>query len=360
MISINILTNHTAPNSRAFNTPLSASAGVMLEKGIKICFHFTVSAKLFNADILFVNSNYFRTFWQSGRKNEIFGTLENAKKHGMKVLWFDTTDSTWCTQFEVMPYVDRFLKSHLLKDKKRYLTNFRTGRIFTDYFDKLYGAGEKEENYLPLDEKYLDKLSLSWAPCFEYYDENRYTLLRKISNKTRRQTINIFPAKLNIIFTPVIKERPVNISARFGLSHSRPSVVAHRKAIAEILSEKNVDCSRVSLTDYFKEMQNAQISVSPYGVGEFCYRDYESIICGATLIKPDMSHLETWPNFYQQDQTFIFHKWDLSDFEEKVDFLLENPDYAEKIANNAQQLYKYVLSNAGIAEFAERVTKMVI
>jgi len=354
---INILTNYTEPNSRAFNTPLALAKGELKKYGVELDFQFAVSPLLFNCDILFVNSNFFRYYWKS-KKSEIFKCLENAAARKIEILWFDTTDSTWVTQFEVLPFVNRFLKSHLLKDKTQYLTNFRTGRIFTDFFDELYNAKEKEENYPAADEKCLDKLGVSWAPCFDNYNQNRYSLASKISNRFKPWIVNFFPSALNIDFTPPEKSRNVDISARFGLSHSRPSVVAHRKAVAEILKTRGVNTSRIPLPEYFNEMRNAKISVSPFGVGEFCYRDYESVVCGATLLKPAMSHLETWPDFYVDNETYISHKWDLSDLNEKIDLLLNDDSLRLAIAENAANLYKHAISRNGIESFANRVLNL--
>ena len=106
-------------------------------------------------------------------------------------------------------------------------------------------------------------------------------------------------------------------------------------------------------------MRNAKISVSPFGVGEFCYRDFESIICGTTLLKPDMSHLETWPDFYQNGTTCVFHKWDLTDLNEKIDFLLSNTGKRIEIAENAQKVYKDTVSPEGLANFADRLIKNI-
>ena len=259
----------------------------------------------------------------------------------------------------MLPFVDSFLKSHLLKDKTLYLKNFRTGRIFTDCFDDLYQSGEKKENYPPLPENELDKLGLSWAPCFEKYDENRYSIKRKIANCIRPFIYNFVKEKLKVDFFPVDSSRPKQYSARFGLTHSRPSVVDHRKAISGLLQKRGCECSRIPLPDYFREMRQAQISLSPFGVGEFCYRDYEAIICGSALVKPDMSHLETWPNLYQENKTYIPHKWDLSDLNEKLDFLLDNSDHCREIAKTAQKVYKEALSPSGIEEFSERLIQIL-
>ena len=36
------------------------------------------------------------------------------------------------------------------------------------------------------------------------------------------------------------------------------------------------------------------------------------------LLKPNMNHLETWPNLYKENKFVIFHNWDLSDLIDKI------------------------------------------
>lgn len=356
MITLNILTNNKAPNSRAFNTPLLVLKPLLLEKGLKLRFHSGISDRIFNSDILFINSYFFRPFWRK-EKDKIFTFLYNARKSGQKVIWFDTTDSTWSTQLEVLPFVDAYLKNQIYADKNLYLKTFRTGRIFTDYFDKIYSAGETDYQHQPAEKEHLHKISVSWSPFFEYYDNKRYSLRMKLSNAVRPliwNHVGISPPCPT--FTNPKVDRPLDISARFGLGHTRTSVVAHRKAVADKLHIRGVDTSRIPLDDYFNEMRKSKISVSPFGVGEFCYRDYESIISGAALIKPDMSHMVTWPDLYKPNETYLPHKWDLSDFDEKLDWLLSNSAKRKEIAVVAQSIYKRALSVEGLEEFAERLT----
>lgn len=353
-MNIHILTNNADPCSRAFNCPLILAKDLLAEQQISTRFYFKKTGKLFQSDFLFINSNVFRPYWQKDKK-VIFDTLEKARENGQKIIWFDTTDSTWCTQFEVLPYVDLFLKNQIFRDRKQYLKKYRTGRIFTDYFSELYQVEEYDFEYALPPEGELEKIDISWAPCFENYHESRYSLSGKIKNLTRPLTANLLSEKFKIEFHAPAENRTMDISARFGLGHSRKSVVAHRQAVKEVLERLDVDCSRIPLPEYFAELRNSRLSVSPYGVGEFCYRDYESIACGATLVKPDMSHMSTWPNFYQEDKTYVPHKWDLSDLSEKIENLIGNPDQCRQIAENAQDLYKKVISQEGMAEFIGRL-----
>lgn len=359
-LNISIVSNNTCPNSRAFNCPLLASKPYFEEKGCNLKFHWKISERVFNCDVIFINSNVFRVFWRS-KKAYIFDFLEKAKSRKLKIFWFDTTDSTWCTQFEVMPYVDYFLKSQIFADKNLYLQRFRSGRIFTDYFDTLYQSSEDFESYpLPSSED-LKKMSVSWNTCFENYSESRYGFTSRTRQLLRSFTSSFLSENLKIKFTPVKKERNIKISCRLGLSHSRPSVVAHRRAVIELMRGMGVSCSKIPLAEYFSELRNSQVGIGPFGVGEITLRDFEIMICGAALVKPDMSHLETWPELFQNNmsyKTYMSHCWDLSDLEEKIQYLLDNPELCEEIAENAQNIYKDAVSPAGLAEFAERLMKI--
>jgi hypothetical protein len=70
------------------------------------------------------------------------------------------------------------------------------------------------------------------------------------------------------------------------------------------------------------------------------YKDFETFISGALLLKPDMSHLETYPDLYQEDVTYVAHDWDLSDLDEQIERILADyPRYLE-IAEQGQNVYR--------------------
>lgn len=358
-MKINVLTNNSCPNSKAFNCPLLASRPYFKAKGFDLNFRWKISEKAYDCDVLFINSNVFRTFWKSD-SYKIFKFLESARTRNLKILWFDTTDSTWCTQFEAMPYVDLFLKSQVFKDRRKYLERFRTGRIFTDYFDGLYGTAEKEENFPLPKENDLSKIGISWNTCYENYTESRFGFTARLLQKTRPLLSSVLPERLSISFMPPNIQRNIKVSCRIGVSHSRPSVIAHRNAVIEIMKSMNVPTSKIKLPEYFSELRSSQIGVGPFGVGEITLRDFEIIICGAVLVKPDMGHLETWPDLFQPDKTFIAHKWDLSDMEEKMASTLGNNDKRIHIATEAQKVYKDAISTEGLANFAGRLMGIIM
>jgi hypothetical protein len=357
-MKINVLTNNSCPNSKAFNCPLLVARNKFKDKGFDLSFFFSVSKKLYSGDVLFVNSNVFRPYWQKN-KNAIFGFLHRAKQNNMKIIWFDTTDSTWCTQFEVLPFVDKFLKSQIFADKNMYFKCFKTGRIFTDFFDKLYKSDDVHTEYFLPTPNMLDKVDVSWNTCFENYTRSRFGIYAKFKQKIRSVTSSFIDEHFNVYFTPADSERKIKTSCRIGLSHSRTSVVAHRKAIIEILEKRGISCGKIPLEDYFLELEKSLTAVGPFGVGEITLRDYEIIICGAALLKPEMGHLKTWPELFVPEKTYIPFKWDLSDFAEKLDFCEKNPDKCLETAKAARKVYSDALSENGMEEFTKRLLKHI-
>lgn len=44
---------------------------------------------------------------------------------------------------------------------------------------------------------------------------------------------------------------------------------------------------------YLAQMRMSKIAVSPYGWGEFCHRDYEALLCGCHVVKPECAWVES-------------------------------------------------------------------
>lgn len=104
-----------------------------------------------------------------------------------------------------------------------------------------------------------------------------------------------------------------------------PIYTRHRQdAINRITQFSNICVSKgkKAWPEYIKDMLNSKIVVAPWGLGEVCYRDAEAIACGCEMIKPDMSHLVSWPDLYQPYITYFPCKPDFSDLKEVVRIVL--------------------------------------
>jgi hypothetical protein len=88
-----------------------------------------------------------------------------------------------------------------------------------------------------------------------------------------------------------------------------------------------------------KELSQSKVGVSPFGWGEICYRDFEIFIAGALMIKPGLHYLNTFPDVYKENETYVPITWEMDDLHQKLEIVIENySDYIE-IAENGQRAF---------------------
>lgn len=106
---------------------------------------------------------------------------------------------------------------------------------------------------------------------------------------------------------------------------------------------------------YETALTRTSISVSPWGFGEYAYRDYESILAGCVMIKPPTDHVETFaPDIYQSGKYYIACQPDFSDLPDLVEDIMRDRDRAIELArraredmlhaNTPRQVYSYYLT----------------
>ena len=121
----------------------------------------------------------------------------------------------------------------------------------------------------------------------------------------------------------------------------------------------NIPTERISRRQYKNELKKSKIGISPFGYGEFAYRDYEIIMSGCMLFKPDMSHIETWPDLYIENETYVPFKWDLSNFYEELHSVLDNLLKIREYARNAQDRFRWHReNNKARGEFLKKIIRM--
>ena len=103
--------------------------------------------------------------------------------------------------------------------------------------------------------------------------------------------------------------------------------------------KKSLDTRRVNLIKYYNLLKKSKVVISPFGWGEINYKDYEAFIYGNLLFKPDVSHIQTWPELFYKNKTYLQFKWDLSDFDKKIKNIKSNFEEYIHIAENGQKNY---------------------
>ena len=99
------------------------------------------------------------------------------------------------------------------------------------------------------------------------------------------------------------------------------------------------------------------ILAAPFGWGEIGVRDYEAFIYGGLLLKPSVDHMETWPDLFLSNSTYIPFKWDFSDIEEKINLVLENKNIFKQTSEEGQRKYLESISHVGMENFINRFKK---
>lgn len=331
------------------------------EFDLEITLFDEVCEELFAADSLLVSSWYFGRKLKSWvyDKCEIFEFLKEAKKSGIFVTWADISDSTGTTQFEVMPYVDKYIKGQILKDRSQYKKEFVSARIHSDFYSKNFEVKDikpTEDHFLyPLEDDHLSKLHLGWNTGLSAYNRigPYYNLLNyKIFN------LNL-PLFYPFNWTEPSVKRDNLISCRLGTNYPRETITFQRKKVKELLAGR-VATEKVSRADYFKEMNNSIVSVSPFGLGEISLRDFEIIVSGGLILKQNCDHMETWPNIFKTGETYLDFKWDFSDFEEVIDIMESKISHLVEMSTHCQRYYKDLLkSDQGSSEFCTRLLGLI-
>lgn len=289
-------------------------------------------------------------------KNGILPLLKKLNKRVDYLIYFDNADSTGQFHSEVLPYVDFYFKKQLLKDRSLYSENLFGKRLFTDFYAKNYNFDIRSppntrDEFIS---KFKDKIALSWNFALKDY---RY------SNLLSRFFYG-FTRKNNLKFYQPSKDRKLILSTNFTIKSINKLIYFQRNQLLEILKKKyksspNVSLGKIPKKIYLLTMRSSKAIVSPYGWGEICYRDFETFIAGAALIKPDMDHLDTWPNLYKKDETYISIPWKIEEWSNTFSEILSDEKKLLDVARKGQNSYQKIWTNEGNEAFCNHFIRMI-
>jgi len=226
--------------------------------------------------------------------------------------WFAPTDLRLAAR--VGPLVDAYVSKHLLLDRAQYGRPTFGDTTLMDYYGHAYDLNHDIEKFI-IPKGFIDKLHL--GPSFATADF-------------------MLPAFDRAAMPD--GPRPVDLHARIAVEGT-PWYHAMRRACSDAVDAlENVRTTTgfgVRHDLFLKELRASKICFSPFGYGEVCWRDYEAVLCGAALLKQDMSHVETQPDIFRPFETYVPVKWDLSDFATQARWLLNEDAARREIARNA-------------------------
>lgn len=346
--------------AHSFAYPLRTFRRQLGHLDIHIAFHYRLTPKLFEADVVCIDSEVCNKRRGNPFPYDRSEVTARARERSSVLLWFDTADHTGGTAFQLLDDLDLYCKSQLFQDRKLHLESWYADRIFSQHYHQEAGVEEAgaPPTREPADPSQLHKLAVSWNLGLADYTTfsasgRRWRVLTGRSGYEDRVQASAGPRELDMA---------LRFRTRYGLatvSHHRTETDRRIRAFAEETDRTISPDGKLPYRQYRRELGRAKVVPSPFGSGEICYRDFECFLSGATLVKPDMSHIETWPHFYEHDVTYARHRWDFEDLEDVLDGLLDDPSRARAIAEAGQERFLQARSPVGGERFAERFEALV-
>jgi len=252
-----------------------------------------------------------------------------------KIVYLDWSAPTDLRNAERMSdRIDLYVKKHVLRDREAYGRPTQGDTNLADHYSRRLGLNEPEYCF-SIPEGFMEKLLV--GPSFV----TAPGLLHRFNQPYRPE-----------------KNKTIDLHARFA-TEGTPWYQAMRSECDTALNQLgNLNVARgasVPLYRFTAELKHSKICFSPFGYGEVCWRDFEAIMTGSVLLKPDMSHIETYPDIFRPMETYIPVRWDMEDFEPTVRRVLEDEDLCNSIAKRA---FEVLSDYASSDQFADQMAPL--
>lgn len=251
--------------------------------------------------------------------------IEFVNKFGKNVFLLDGQDShSLIGTVEVLKNTNALVmfKNTLLNDISLYKQSWVNGRMY-------WGPGDYSVPYI---DEVIDRIKLSgtnWLstiqPTWHQYNSNK-------------------PYDVSCMFSWGDSENYeyTKLTSTYYDEHRRTLLDTLSKTTFNVVKrERGI---RIPQQQFYQNMYDSKIVMAPIGYGEMAVRDIEAASFGSVLIKPDMSHIQSYPNIYEDGKTYISCKYDWSDVEEKIEYVLSNynelqPQLTENMRKAYQEQY---------------------
>ena len=271
--------------------------------------------------------------------------LRRLRARYRRIAFFHDDAGGGIPRLEVLPHVDLFYTKALFRDRSLYGAPLYGKELYSDFFHRMYGVVDPDHRERPIEKRpeQLAKLRLSWNIGVGDYPRGK---LRQRTGVAASIALGFRAAKLfysrkRMPPDPVATNKGLfPVHARIGLVR-RPSIAHQRKLILErIGGDADFLVGEVSQRRFNHEVMNSRITLSPFGWGELCLRDFEAVRAGSLLLKPDMSHLETWPDIFKPLDTYVPFDWEGRTLLEQARIYLRDEPLRARIARRAFESYR--------------------
>jgi len=271
------------------------------------------------------------------------GFVDALKQKGKRVAYFDDTADPREIEPTMLSACDLYYKKQMLADPSAYERQVYGARLFTEYYHEKYGITDDNPKWaLTAPAGDVKKIRLSWNLGIGAYPKDRL----KKGLSMRLASLGALRPLRYLIGSPTAyrhdPRKTPQASGRFGTKFDRNTVTRHRTLFIEEM-KKRPDLffsGKVPLEQYNREMRTAAATVSPFGWGEICFRDFEAIINRSVLLKPSMAHIVTWPEVYRPDETYVPLDWDGADIIAKTEMIMSDERKRGELTGAAYAVYR--------------------
>ncbi|MDR0376107.1 MAG: glycosyltransferase [Treponema sp.] len=324
-------------------------------------FHFTQSVdyclRRDRNKVLWLERQFQHSDPRDLEKDDV-AVLRKLRDKYEKIIFLNGKPEAGTNRLDVLPFVDRFFDKSVFSNYDHYKEELYGKNLFADYYHRKYGATDSKEYIFKknIDETAIKRIELSWNIGVGVYP--RWNRRQRIGAAIARADFPGVGRLFNAARKPPSdfssSKRSVPVHARFvpvfcpSIAYQRTLFLEKIKTFEGAERKKSGPLFLTGMArqkQYYHELTDSKIVLSPFGWGEVCHRDFEAIMAGALLLKPDMSHLKTYPDVYLPNETYVPVDWDGDDLFEKVKYYLANEKERSRIARNAYEQYEKDLSS---------------
>ena len=266
--------------------------------------------------------------------------IKICKKNHNKIVLFDLRDSSRIHYHSVIKYADLYFTN--LKYRQEYSNKFFEYSAY-----EIMQRNEENDDFLSIEKS---KINVIWNLEYGLYPQKlllfRFgTFIAKISKnpKLSLKFVELLYFILNIKVKSRIKFKSTSKVHAIFKNHNNNSQRNKLKNI--IKNDSDFISKRVKRLEFYKLLRKTRYVLSPFGYGEICYRDYETILARNLLVKPSMNDFILFNDIFKPNKTYVPLNWDLSNLHEIHSKFYSNLQLQKYIINNSYESLKKVRKN---------------
>ncbi len=268
-----------------------------------------------------------------------------------KIVYLDHYCQTSTPFFAALPYVDVYVRKQLLTPLSEYNDRDFIGKnVISDFNARHYGRipdGWEFGSKIP--EGFEHRLMPGWnlGTAATLSRPARYPLLRKLMPRAKKT--------LDLTCRLTVREAGDEDADSVYFVHRTKCLEAVSALENKLSVAHNANGERVPYKQFQRELRESHMVLSPFGWGEITDRDFRVINARSLLVKPDMSHMETYPDVFRAGETYAPVKWDFSDLGDVCEYYLSHPAEAREMTENAVHVYDEYFRKAKFVDKIEEI-----